>query len=575
MFVHLLQAIVIAVLFMFPFVYDVNDFTTNHKTANICATVDSALVKYYSQTGILPQKLDAETLKKLGLDEKSAEGMTYEKLEDRKFVLSYEDAKDNVNESIHSRTLLPINVNTNFGVVEDNEKYYWLELPESPNQTVTVDILLPDGSKSMLNEGERKEFPVNSKYQVTILPDNGYNVGSANPSSGVLINDVTIEISDAIVKKFLLMVSDNYKQNVIIDVNDINNNRKFSLKQGESTIVAAGAYFKLKSIIPVSGYMPGSVIPEQGYVYEDTTIKVENGKSNQCSVVIEDSPHQTIKVKILNSINNQIIELKGGNGSGKVEYIVGYNSKYKAEVIPEDGYMAGILSLPSEGFIKGYTLFSVTDPEDVPVIVDDPKYHIGDGWHFIHPRYVTPDMPYYDGHLLSDEWFQGYGAIRGVFSGKDGGFVFNADYARNTGYNDSFGLKIPEGVSRIVMAYSGDPQYSLDRRVCIAQNIENNIYWYAEGPDVFYENFNKPPYNFKLNQAYKDFWYPSDVNLFKKRHPAGLDIVYSINVTPGAYYKIKIPPALSENGNISGHYRFSFYYNRRYQNAPFCVTDLK
>ncbi len=243
-------------------------------------------MKYYSQTGILPQKLDAETLKKLGLDEKSAEGMTYEKLEDRKFVLSYEDAKDNVNESIHSRTLLPVNVNTSFGEIK--EIYHFIEVDETPNQKVTVTVTYPDGSVIIIDEGHKMEVPAKSQFEVTIVPDEGWVAGSPNVSKGSVIKDLAITVSPAEIKTFDLSVENCVNQDVLIKVEDINNGNTFNISQNQSVDVGYGTKFSLLSITPIAGYKAGSIIPSNGVVNANTVIKVVDAvKNNDCNVSVE------------------------------------------------------------------------------------------------------------------------------------------------------------------------------------------------------------------------------------------------------------------------------------------------
>ena len=556
MFVHLLQAIVIAVLFMFPFVYDVNDFTTNHKTANICATVDSALMKYYSQTGILPQKLDAETLKKLGLDEKSAEGMTYEKLEDRKFVLSYEDAKDNVNESIHSRTLLPVNVNTSFGEIK--EIYHFIEVDETPNQKVTVTVTYPDGSVIIIDEGHKMEVPAKSQFEVTIVPDEGWVAGSPNVSKGSVIKDLAITVSPAEIKTFDLSVENCVNQDVLIKVEDINNGNTFNISQNQSVDVGYGTKFSLLSITPIAGYKAGSITPSNGVVNANTVIKVVDAvKNNDCNVSVENVKNQIITCYIYDSNqNDRLITLTNGDS-----YTVGYNSRYEVKIEPFKDFTAGTLNVAAKGnVVSDMTITATPAEKDEPPA--PPEEDIGDGWVPIRPVYYTPG---YSGHgtpLDKDQWFN-YDKGVGQYWGEGEGYRLM--------------IKIPKGVNKILFCGSSPstpediitltvfhPSYAPINGWLSADHMN---FWFIYGQG-FRGLYTKEANNINLEHHHRDN-YKKYYNTLPGNVAEGRYVMYSlIQVVPEACYIIAV------NTSPWSWFLHGFYYNRKYQHIPAGVVDL-
>lgn len=377
MFVHLLQALVIAVLFLFPFAYNVNDFSANFNSVNTCATVDSALVKYYSQTGSLPETLDAETIKKMGLDDKSVEGLTYKKLEDRKFVLSYEDSKSDVKESIHSNTLLPLSTVVNFG--EEKPEYLFFEIDKVPHQVLEAKIDFPKGGFIVIREGDKVEVPKNSKYEVHHKADRGYKEGVVSHTKGLVQSDIFVTATAAEMIKYKLSVQDSNTQNVLIDVNDKASNKKFILKQGESALVGPGTIYNLKSITSVSGYTSGSVFPSSGQVYKDTNIEVKNGEFKMYTVSVADTAHQTVTVTIKGS-DGKTYTITNGQ-SVKVPY----GSTFTASVKADKGYIAGTLNM-SSGTVTG----------DVVVSAGEAKEDVG--------SYLYYDKVKFKCHYFTEQW---------------------------------------------------------------------------------------------------------------------------------------------------------------------------
>lgn len=440
MFVHLLQALVIAVLFLFPFAYNVNDFSANFNSVNTCSTVDSALVKYYSQTGSLPETLDAETIKKMGLDDKSVEGLTYKKLEDRKFVLSYEDSKSDVKESIHSNTLLPLSTVVNFG--EEKPEYLFFEIDKVPHQVLEAKIDFPKGGFIVIREGDKVEVPKNSKYEVHHKADRGYKEGVVSHTKGLVQSDIFVTATAAEMIKYKLSVQDSNTQNVLIDVNDKASNKKFILKQGESALVGPGTIFNLKSITPISGYTSGSVFPSSGQVYKDTNIEVKNGEFKMYTVSVADTAHQTVTVTIKGSDGKTYTIINGQSVK------VPYGSTFTASVKADKGYIAGTLNM-SSGTVTGDVVVSAGEAKQ-----DVPAYLYESSFEFVS---VLDYIPASNG-------------------GEDE--VYGWNYYRN---KITYEKKLSFGYAQALYSVWGTCDYSSDRPdlVCVIyipdSNIRNNI----------------------------------------------------------------------------------------------------
>lgn len=320
MLINIMQAVLLAVLLMFPFKSDISNYVQSYQMKNACAVADSAIVKYYIHNSTLPEELDSQFLEKLGLEADAAEDMSYEKLEERKFSLSYEDpASKEIRYSIHSNVLLPQNMDLNFGEVK--EKYYPIQVEESDHQTVTVKVTYPDGSIITLHEGHKFEVPANSHFEVTVVSDEGWTAGISNVTDGSVIKDLVVNVSAAQVKNYTLTVENCVNQKVIIRVEDVHNGKTFEMNQNQSVRVGYETRFSLIDIVPKDGYIAGSVTPSSGVVENDIVIKVEDASISK-PVYTEMS--WTVPGEYLWTVPSGVTRLRvavcGGGSGGVVQY---------------------------------------------------------------------------------------------------------------------------------------------------------------------------------------------------------------------------------------------------------------
>lgn len=545
MIAHIMQALIVIILIAFPFAINFNGISLDNHSLNSTAVVDSAIVKHYAQNGSLPEKLDAETLKKLGLDADDIKGMTYKKLEDRKFVLSYADSKDKVNESIHSNTVLPQNMIINSDKIESKPKAFFLEIPDSPNQVVTADVVFPDGSTAVLNEKERKEYPANSKFSVTIHSEIGYYAGEAYPSSGTLTRDIVISVSDAKILTYNLQINPSVTQKIVFDVHNTKDNSDVTLEAGNRMIVGYGSTFKLRSIVPNAGYKLGSVNPSEGTIKLDTTINVTEGVIDKdCKVSVENVKNQTVTCYVYDTNQkNRMITLTNGESG-----VVGYNSRYEVKVEPNKGYVAGKVNVATIGNVVGD--MTVTATPAVKEEEKDPEYptdiDLGNGWCPI-KYYNEKSGSFNDGkiHLTpfpNNEYIPNINAF----------WIYLEEYPR-----PSYWVKIPKGIEKILLVVQ---PIGAGASVSMSVKSFNEVFWFYNWNSE--EDMKLPPTNMKPEPGSFDWWLNWEKNGIKPWPLVGWP--YYIKVTPDKYYKIS-----PVGSGLCG-----LYYHREYQDKPYKNIDL-
>ena len=77
-------------------------------------------------------------------------------------------------------------------------------------------------------------------------------------------------------------------------------------------------------------------------------------RDDNCNINVEESEHQTLYIYA----NNEVY-------TGK-NFLISKNSVYKAKVVPDIGYISGIISPSSEGIIEGNMVFSMSPAEYNP-----------------------------------------------------------------------------------------------------------------------------------------------------------------------------------------------------------------
>lgn len=565
MLINIMQAVFLAVLLMFPFKSDISNYVQSYQMKNACAVADSAIVKYYIHNSVLPEELDSQFLEKMGLEADAAEDMSYEKLEERKFSLSYEDlASKEIRYSIHSNVLLPQNMDLNFGEVK--EKYYPIQVEESDHQTVTVKVTYPDGSIITLHEGHKFEVPANSHFEVTVVPDEGWTAGIPNVTDGSVIKDLVINVSAAQVKNYTLTVENCVNQNVLIKVEDINNGKTFNISQNQSVHVGYGTKFSLLSITPIAGYKVGSITPSNGLVNSSTVIKVVDAvKNNDCTITVDNVKNQIITCYIYDSNQkDRLITLTNGDS-----YTVGYNSRYEVKIEPFKDFTAGTLNVSFKGNVTTDMTITATPAvkEELPA---PPEEDIGDGWVPIRPIIFDPGTPIH-GQPLGDHLWLDYKSGQGCNWSKEWSTYYS---------NFNMLIKTPKDISKVVFGFLGistpedcvtlevkHPSYAPYDGVPRAQHC-NTLFGYKSGYRGFYADRgpNGPEQkNFEYFGANWKKYFSSLPGEFAK---LSYQMYGMVELKPDTYYIVEIHCPEWQLDYCG------FYYNRKYQHLEAPVVDL-
>ena len=87
---------------------------------------------------------------------------------------------------------------TDIGIRASDTKirYFTINIPNKDNQTITIKYVNPVDSGTYTTT-KSVSVPYGTTYTITVTPNEGYNAGTANPSSGTVIDNVNINVTDA------------------------------------------------------------------------------------------------------------------------------------------------------------------------------------------------------------------------------------------------------------------------------------------------------------------------------------------------------------------------------------------
>mgnify|MGYP002761529813 CR=1 FL=1 len=75
-------------------------------------------------------------------------------------------------------------------------RYFTINIPDKDNQTITIKYVNPVDSGTYTTT-KSVSVPYGTTYTITVTPNEGYNAGTANPSSGTVTSTVNINVTDA------------------------------------------------------------------------------------------------------------------------------------------------------------------------------------------------------------------------------------------------------------------------------------------------------------------------------------------------------------------------------------------
>ena len=87
---------------------------------------------------------------------------------------------------------------TDIGIRASDTKirYFTINIPNKDNQTITIKYVNPVDSGTYTTT-KSVSVPYGTTYTITVTPNEGYNAGIANPSSGTVTDNVNINVTDA------------------------------------------------------------------------------------------------------------------------------------------------------------------------------------------------------------------------------------------------------------------------------------------------------------------------------------------------------------------------------------------
>ena len=94
-------------------------------------------------------------------------------------------------------------------------RYFTINIPDKDNQTITIKYVNPvDGGTYTTTKSV--SVPYGTTYAITVTPNEGYNAGVANPSSGTVTNTVNINVTDASKIRYKVTLNAGNGQDIIM-----------------------------------------------------------------------------------------------------------------------------------------------------------------------------------------------------------------------------------------------------------------------------------------------------------------------------------------------------------------------
>lgn len=94
-------------------------------------------------------------------------------------------------------------------------RYFTINIPDKDNQTITIKYVNPVDSGTYTTT-KSVSVPYGTTYTITVTPNEGYNAGVANPSSGTVTNTVNINVTDASKIRYKVTLNAGNGQDIIM-----------------------------------------------------------------------------------------------------------------------------------------------------------------------------------------------------------------------------------------------------------------------------------------------------------------------------------------------------------------------
>ena len=173
---------------------------------------------------------------------------------------------------------ISVGVNTAAGI-----RYFTINIPSKANQTITVTYVSSiDGRTSTTSSSV--SVPYGTTYTVKVAANEGYIAGTANPSSGTVVSDVNINVTDATVANATVTIVQSANQTI-----HVYTPKKGGTDHTETFICPIGTTYEVEVIAVNSDYKAGTPNTNGGTISRDETIN-----ANPATLII---PTGSIEVK--------------------------------------------------------------------------------------------------------------------------------------------------------------------------------------------------------------------------------------------------------------------------------------
>ena len=158
--------------------------------------------------------------------------------------------------------------------------YYWIHITKYDHQRIMVVV---DGVQYF----DDFQFPYGTRWEASVIVDNGYTAGVLNMRSGVLTNDITINATPATILFYWIRIEQYDHQRIIVSANNIDYTKDIQLPYG--TVWTA-------KVEADEGYTAGTISNSGGTLTEDIYLTASQSSINTYTLTITQSPNQTITV---------------------------------------------------------------------------------------------------------------------------------------------------------------------------------------------------------------------------------------------------------------------------------------
>lgn len=178
---------------------------------------------------------------------------------------------------------ISVGVNTAAGV-----RYFTINIPSKENETVTVTYVSSlDGRTSTTSSSV--SVPYGTTYTVKVTANEGYIAGTANPSSGTVVSDVNINVTDATVANATVTIVQSANQTI-----HVYTPKKSGGTDHTSTFVCPiGTSYEVE-VIANSDYKAGAPNTNGGTISRDETIN-----ANPATLII---PTGSVETEYVNDV---------------------------------------------------------------------------------------------------------------------------------------------------------------------------------------------------------------------------------------------------------------------------------